>query len=83
MTSAFRIASRMIMLGHGSIVAQGTPDEIRNSPNPEVQQFINVTDLPLKAVSQKLNPEKLSDMIENYAEFCDWINKNGYSKYLD
>ncbi len=41
MTSAFRIATRMIMLGHGSIVAEGTPDEIRNSPNPEVQQFIN------------------------------------------
>lgn len=40
MTSAFRIATRMIMLGHGSIVAQGTPDEIRTSPNPEVQQFI-------------------------------------------
>src|SRR5438045_6816971 len=41
MTSAFRIATRMIMLGHGSIVAQGTPDEIRNSSNPEVQQFIH------------------------------------------
>src|ERR1700730_4992254 len=41
MTSAFRIATRMIMLGHGSIVAQGTPDEIRTSPNPEVQQFIH------------------------------------------
>src|SRR5216117_2908173 len=41
MTSAFRIATRMIMLGHGSIVAQGTPDEIRNSTNPEVQQFIH------------------------------------------
>src|SRR5438128_3476384 len=41
MTSAFRIATRMIMLGHGSIVAQGTPEEIRNSPNPQVQQFIN------------------------------------------
>jgi phospholipid/cholesterol/gamma-HCH transport system ATP-binding protein len=41
MTSAFRIGTRMIMLGHGSIVAQGTPDEIRNSPNPEVQQFIH------------------------------------------
>ena len=41
MTSAFRIATRMIMLGHGSIVAQGTPDEMRNSPNPEVQQFIH------------------------------------------
>ncbi|MFN2541844.1 MAG: ABC transporter ATP-binding protein [Chthoniobacterales bacterium] len=41
MTSAFRIATRMIMLGHGSIVAEGTPDEIRTSSNPEVQQFIN------------------------------------------
>jgi phospholipid/cholesterol/gamma-HCH transport system ATP-binding protein len=41
MTSAFRIATRMIMLGHGGIVAQGTPDEIRNNPNPEVQQFIH------------------------------------------
>ncbi len=40
MTSAFRIATRMIMLGHGGIVAQGTPEEIRSSPNPEVQQFI-------------------------------------------
>jgi phospholipid/cholesterol/gamma-HCH transport system ATP-binding protein len=41
MTSAFRIGTRMIMLGHGSIVGQGTPDEIRSSPNPEVQQFIH------------------------------------------
>jgi phospholipid/cholesterol/gamma-HCH transport system ATP-binding protein len=41
MTSAFRIATRMIMLGHGQIVAQGTPDQIRNDPHPEVQQFIN------------------------------------------
>ena len=41
MTSAFRIATRMIMLGRGSIVAEGTPDEIRTSSNPEVQQFIN------------------------------------------
>src|SRR5438067_6182762 len=40
LTSAFRIATRMIMLGHGGIVAQGTPDEIRASSNPEVQQFI-------------------------------------------
>jgi len=41
MTSAFRIATRMIMLGRGTIIAQGSPDEIRTSPNPEVQQFIN------------------------------------------
>jgi ABC-type transporter Mla maintaining outer membrane lipid asymmetry ATPase subunit MlaF len=31
----------MIMLGHGDIIAQGTPAEIRTSPNAEVQQFIN------------------------------------------
>jgi phospholipid/cholesterol/gamma-HCH transport system ATP-binding protein len=41
MTSAFRIATRMIMLGHGDIIAQGTPEEIRTSANAEVQQFIN------------------------------------------
>ena len=41
MTSAFRIATRMIMLGHGRIVAQGSPDEIRNNVDPELQQFIH------------------------------------------
>lgn len=45
MTSAFRIGTKMIMLGagpkQGQIVAMGTPEEIRNSPSPEVQQFIN------------------------------------------
>jgi phospholipid/cholesterol/gamma-HCH transport system ATP-binding protein len=41
MTSAFRIATRMIMLGRGRILAQGTPGEIRTHPDPEVQQFIN------------------------------------------
>src|SRR5258708_22565699 len=41
MTSAFRIATRMIMLGHGSIGPQGTPDEIPNRPNPEGHKMIN------------------------------------------
>src|SRR5205085_11214356 len=41
MTSAFRIATRMIMLGRGRILAQGTPEEIRTHPDPGVQQFIN------------------------------------------
>jgi phospholipid/cholesterol/gamma-HCH transport system ATP-binding protein len=41
MTSAFRIATRMIMLGRGKIIAQGSPEEIRAHPDPEVQQFIN------------------------------------------
>ena len=45
MTSAFRIGSKMIMLGtgksQGKVVAEGTPDEIRAHPSAEVQQFIN------------------------------------------
>jgi phospholipid/cholesterol/gamma-HCH transport system ATP-binding protein len=41
MTSAFRIATRMIMLGRGKIIAEGSPEEIRTHPDPEVQQFIN------------------------------------------
>ena len=44
MVSAFRIGTRMIMLGTGSmqgkIVAEGTPEEIRNHPDPMLQQFI-------------------------------------------
>src|SRR6266853_1185635 len=44
MTSAFRIATRMIMLGtgpnQGKLIATGSPDEIRAHANPEVQQFI-------------------------------------------
>jgi phospholipid/cholesterol/gamma-HCH transport system ATP-binding protein len=44
MTSAFRIATKMIMLGtgpnQGKIIAEGTPDEIKNHSNPELQQFI-------------------------------------------
>lgn len=40
MQSAFRIADRMVLLYRGKIIASGTPDEIRNSPDPVVQQFI-------------------------------------------
>jgi len=44
MTSCFRIGSQMIMLGtgpyQGKIVAQGTPEEIKNNPHPFLQQFI-------------------------------------------
>lgn len=46
MDSAFKIADKMVMLGNvrpykGKVLAYGTPDEIRNSPDPWVQQFIN------------------------------------------
>jgi phospholipid/cholesterol/gamma-HCH transport system ATP-binding protein len=40
MTSAFRIATQMIFLFEGKVLAAGTPDEIKNNPNPYLQQFI-------------------------------------------
>ena len=44
MTSAFRIATKMIMLGtgprQGTIIAEGAPGEILNHPDPMLQQFI-------------------------------------------
>lgn len=40
MTSAYKIASRIAMLYNGKIVADGTPDQIKNSNNPVVKQFI-------------------------------------------
>jgi ABC-type transporter Mla maintaining outer membrane lipid asymmetry ATPase subunit MlaF len=40
MESTFRIADRIAVLHDGSIVASGTPDEIRASPNEYVQRFI-------------------------------------------
>ena len=41
MTSAFRIATRMVLLHKGKIMAEGTPDEIRANTNPLVSDFIN------------------------------------------
>jgi phospholipid/cholesterol/gamma-HCH transport system ATP-binding protein len=40
MNSAFRIADRMAMLYKGKVIEVGTPDEIRNSKNELVRQFI-------------------------------------------
>ena len=40
MGSAFRVADRMIMLYEGKVVASGTPEELRHTDDPLVQQFI-------------------------------------------
>lgn len=40
MSSAYRIADRIAMLYKGAIIECGTPDEIKNSSNEIVQQFI-------------------------------------------
>ncbi len=41
MVSAFRIASKMLMLYQGKVVAYGTPDEIQAMDNPILKQFVN------------------------------------------
>ena len=40
MKSAYKIADRIAMLYQGEIIEVGTPEEIKNSPDPIVQQFI-------------------------------------------
>jgi phospholipid/cholesterol/gamma-HCH transport system ATP-binding protein len=39
--SAYKVADKIGMLYEGKIVESGTPEEIRNSKNPVVQQFIH------------------------------------------
>ena len=41
MDSAFRVATRMAMLHRGKIIAEGTPEQMRQSKNPMVVQFLN------------------------------------------
>lgn len=41
MTSAYKIADRIIMLHNGKIIADGDADHIHNHPHPVVQQFIS------------------------------------------
>lgn len=56
MISAFRIADRMAMLYNGSIIEIGTPEEIKNSKNPVVQQFITGSPegpIPLRRSSEE------------------------------
>ena len=41
MTSAYKVADRIIMLHNGKIIADGDADYIRDHPHPIVQHFIN------------------------------------------
>jgi phospholipid/cholesterol/gamma-HCH transport system ATP-binding protein len=45
----FRIADQVIVLANGKIAAQGTPDDVRNSTDPLVHQFVNaLSDGPVR-----------------------------------
>jgi len=41
LASAFLIADRMVLLDKGYIVANGRPEELKNSPHPRVRQFLD------------------------------------------
>lgn len=48
MDSAFRIAHRMVLLDRGKFIISGTPDEMRDSTDPLVKQFVHgLTEGPL------------------------------------
>ncbi len=40
MNSAYKVADSIVMFYHGQVIAEGTPDEIRNTKHPVVKQFI-------------------------------------------
>ncbi len=41
MNSAYKVADKIVMLYHGQVVAEGTPQEIQSTKHPVVKQFIN------------------------------------------
>lgn len=41
MVSAYKVADRIGMLYEGKIIEMGTPEEVKNSKNPVIQQFIH------------------------------------------
>ena len=65
MVSAFRIGTKMLVLGAGkragTVIAYGTPQEIKNHHDPEVQQFIRGE--PDGPVPLKLSPEDYIDRL--------------------
>src|SRR5262244_4484365 len=53
LASAFLIADRMVLINKGDVVAMGTTEEMRNSTQPKVRQFLDRIAEP--AVSQELD----------------------------
>jgi phospholipid/cholesterol/gamma-HCH transport system ATP-binding protein len=41
MNSAYKVADSIAMFYHGQVIAEGRPEEIRNTQHPVVKQFIN------------------------------------------
>ncbi len=68
MNSAYRTAHRIIMLYKGEVIAAGTPDEIKNSKDKFVQQFIQgLADgpIPLRVSSKDFYEDLLEGVRKN------------------
>jgi phospholipid/cholesterol/gamma-HCH transport system ATP-binding protein len=64
MDSAFRIADRMVLLDRGKFIVSGTPDEMRNSTDPLVRQFVHgLTEGPL--TDRRMDGGYLDDLLGN------------------
>ena len=62
MASVFNIADRVAMVHKGEVIAIGTPDEIKNSANPYVQQFIKGSpDGPIDLFKEDIGSEEILD----------------------
>ncbi len=46
-----------------------------------IEAFLNVSTTVISAGTQKLNPDNLQDMIENYSEVESWLRQNNYSEF--
>jgi len=62
LTSAFKIADRMAMLYDGAFVAVGTKEEIKNSENPHVKQFLE------RIPSNVAKTTAITDFLQRYLE---------------
>jgi phospholipid/cholesterol/gamma-HCH transport system ATP-binding protein len=63
MDSAFRIADRMVLLDRGKFIVSGTPDEMKDSTDPLVRQFVHgLIDGPL--TDRRLADGYESDLLE-------------------
>lgn len=68
MNSAYRVADRIVMLYKGEVIATGTPEEIKNSDNQFVQQFVKgLADgpIPLRVSSKDFYEDLLEGVRKN------------------
>ncbi len=47
-----------------------------------IAKFLNVSTTEISAGAKKLNPDNLTDMIENYSEVENWLKQNNYADFV-